>query len=42
LIAGVDEAGRGSVLGPLIIAGVAIEEEKIRQLSDLGVRTRSS
>jgi len=26
------------VLGPLIIAGVAIEEEKIRQLSDLGVK----
>jgi ribonuclease HII len=38
IIAGVDEAGRGSVLGPLVIAGVAIEESKIQKLVDMGVK----
>jgi len=38
LIAGVDDAGRGSVIGPLVIAGVLIEEEDIPRLQDLGVK----
>jgi ribonuclease HII len=38
LIAGVDEAGRGSVLGPLVVAGVAIEESMTSKLSELGVK----
>ncbi len=38
IIAGVDEAGRGSVLGPLFVAGVAIEEVKLRKLRELGVK----
>src|SRR5579872_3067372 len=38
IIAGVDEAGRGSVLGPLVVAGVAIEESKVPALSKLGVK----
>ena len=38
LIAGVDEAGRGCLIGPLVIAGVAFEKEVIPQLSELGVR----
>ena len=38
LIAGVDEAGRGSVLGPLVVAGISIEEEKIPALIRLGVK----
>jgi ribonuclease HII len=37
LIAGVDEAGRGCVIGPLIIAGVVFEEKKLPQLVKLGV-----
>jgi ribonuclease HII len=37
-VAGVDDAGRGSVIGPLIIAGVLIKEEDLPRLVDLGVR----
>jgi ribonuclease HII len=38
LIAGVDDAGRGSVIGPLVIAGISIEETDIPKLMDLGVK----
>jgi ribonuclease HII len=38
LVCGVDDAGRGSVVGPLVIAGISIERRKIRLLSDIGVR----
>lgn len=38
LVCGVDEAGRGSMLGPLVIAGVLISKSKIRRLSAMGVR----
>jgi ribonuclease HII len=38
LICGVDEAGRGSMLGPLVIAGVSMTQSKLKTLSKLGVR----
>ncbi|MGI0091260.1 MAG: ribonuclease HII [Nitrososphaerales archaeon] len=38
IIAGVDDAGRGSVLGPLVIAGVSIDERDVPRLKELGVR----
>lgn len=38
LICGIDEAGRGPAIGPLVIAGVAIHEEQEAQLKALGVR----
>ncbi len=38
ILAGVDEAGRGSVLGPLVVAGVAVDESKIPELVELGVK----
>ncbi len=38
LVCGVDDAGRGSVIGPLVIAGICIERNKIKQLSDIGVK----
>lgn len=38
LIAGVDEAGRGPVIGPLVIAGVLFKENDLPKLVDLGVK----
>jgi ribonuclease HII len=38
LIAGVDDAGRGSVIGPLTIAGVSMREERLPMLIQLGAR----
>jgi ribonuclease HII len=38
LIAGIDEAGRGCVIGPLVIAGVLFKEENLNSLSPLGVK----
>jgi len=38
LVAGVDDAGRGSVIGPLVIAGILIDEGDIPKLVQLGVR----
>ncbi len=37
-VAGVDEAGRGCVIGPLVIAGVLFEEDRLSALKELGVR----
>ncbi|MCP8304426.1 MAG: ribonuclease HII [archaeon] len=37
-IAGVDDAGRGAVLGPLVIAGVCVSKDKLKQLGEIGVR----
>jgi ribonuclease HII len=38
IVAGVDEAGRGSVLGPLLVAVVSIEEKDIPKLVQTGVK----
>jgi ribonuclease HII len=37
-VAGVDDAGRGSVIGPLVIAGIMVEEENLSRLRALGVK----
>lgn len=37
-ICGVDDAGRGSLLGPLVIAGISVKKSNVRKLSSLGVR----
>ncbi|MET1124917.1 MAG: ribonuclease HII [Archaeoglobaceae archaeon] len=36
MIAGIDEAGKGCVIGPLVVAGVAVDDAKV--LESLGVR----
>jgi ribonuclease HII len=38
IVAGADEAGRGCVIGPLVIAGVSIEAEKEHLLKKMGVK----
>ena len=38
LVAGVDEAGRGCVVGPLVVAGIAIKTENLHLLTELGVK----
>jgi len=37
-IAGVDDAGRGPIIGPLAIAGVLLDEKDLPKLMDLGVK----
>lgn len=37
-IVGLDEAGRGPVLGPLVMAALAVKEENIKQLEWMGVK----
>ncbi len=38
LIAGVDDAGRGSAIGSLVIAGVLMKEQDLAKLAELGVK----
>jgi len=38
LLCGVDDAGRGPVIGPMVLAGVALYEDRVRILEELGVR----
>ena len=38
IICGIDEAGRGSMIGPLVIAGVAIDRKNIKKLRSIGVK----
>jgi len=37
LYCGIDEAGRGSVIGPLVISAIAVPEKDVRHLRRLGV-----
>jgi ribonuclease HII len=38
IICGIDEAGRGPVIGPLILCGVCFEESQLPFLKEIGVR----
>ncbi len=38
IICGCDDAGKGPMLGPMILAGVSIEEDKIEKLKEIGVK----
>jgi ribonuclease HII len=35
---GIDEAGRGPVIGPLVVCGVAIENDRMKYLERLGIK----
>ncbi len=37
-IAGVDEAGRGPMIGPLVVCGVLVASDKLDMMSKLGIR----
>jgi len=37
-VAGVDDAGRGSIIGPLVIAGVLLDDKDLPKLVGLGVK----
>lgn len=37
-LGGIDEAGRGPIIGPLVIAAVVVEASRIQELEALGVR----
>jgi ribonuclease HII len=37
-VGGTDEAGRGCIVGPLVVAGVSIEQGSIKKLVELGVK----
>ncbi len=41
-VLGIDEAGRGPVIGPMIMCGALIEESKIEQLLEIGVKDSKS
>ena len=38
LVGGVDEAGRGSIIGPLVVAGISVRESKLAELRRMGVK----
>ena len=38
MICGIDEAGRGPIIGPMVIAGSVANEDVIEKLRDLGVK----
>ncbi len=37
-VAGVDDAGRGCAIGPLVVAGILIDENRVDELRIMGVR----
>lgn len=37
-MAGLDDAGRGSIIGPLVIAGVLFSSEEIGKLAEIGIK----
>ena len=38
LVGGVDEAGRGSLVGPLIVVGISVKSSQLNQLGKIGIK----
>jgi len=38
IIAGIEDAGRGPIIGPMVLAGVSIDEDKITELKEMKVK----
>ncbi len=38
MVAGLDEAGRGAIIGPLILCGIMVDESSIGKLVEIGVK----
>jgi ribonuclease HII len=38
LIGGVDEAGRGALVGPLVVAGISIRSSRLHELDKIGIK----
>jgi|TARA_Y100000310_G_scaffold222578_1_gene224299 ribonuclease HII len=38
MICGIDEAGRGPIVGPLVMAGVSVTEDKLETLKEMGIK----
>lgn len=38
ILGGIDEAGRGAIIGPLVVAGVFLHEERLSFLAKIGVK----
>ncbi len=38
LVIGIDDAGRGPLIGPMILAGVLIDQEKEKELKEMGAK----
>jgi len=38
MVAGLDEAGRGAIIGPLILCGIMVDESDIEKLVEIGVK----
>ena len=37
-IAGIDEAGRGPIVGPMVMAGVSASQKNLKKLETLGIK----